>query len=388
MFVPTYLTKIKDHFKAQTKTWEFFATQKTKEEEWEEFKNSLLKNAYRMSPETEADIYARLETVKQKLNITIPVTMYQLQNNPELNASISFQEKEAHLVFSGPIIKLLEGEELTALIAHELSHLQLYTIEDGDYQVTNRIITAIANDARSENVFLETARYFRLYTEIFCDRGALLVTGDEALVQTSLIKIHTNLEKVSAANYLDQAKEILLTNKEVKSENDTHPENFIRVLAVHLFSTAPDTSEIEIAKLIEHRYDMDRLDIFRQANLAKYTRHLIDAYTSVKWIQTDAVNAISGQYFKDKSNAAQELEWQSELFNQNVREYFGYVLLDLAMADPELENLPLGRALHLSEQFGFKKEFNDILKKEYKLSDKRLNEWQSKALDAVLNVAN
>ena len=153
-----YLTRVRDHFKAQPKTWDFFATQKAKEQEWTEFKNNLLKNAYRMSPETETDLYARLQMVKQKLGIQQQVTLYQLEGNPELNAFISFQQNEAYLAFCGPILKVLQGEAIAALMPHELGHIFLYTIDGCDYQVTNSIIPAIANDARSENEFLETVR--------------------------------------------------------------------------------------------------------------------------------------------------------------------------------------------------------------------------------------
>lgn len=384
-----YMLQIRDYFKAQQKTWAFFAAQTAKEKEWADFKTSLLKNAYRMSADAETDLHTRLENVKAKLEINIPVTLYQLQNSSDINAFISFQQSEAHLVFCGPILKLLQEDELDALLAHELSHVKLYSIDGGDYQIMNSLITAIANDARSEEVFLETARYFRLYMEIFCDRGALLATGSEALTQSSLIKIHTGLEKVSAANYLQQAKEILQNEKELKSENETHPENFLRVLAVHLYATTPETADAEIAKLIEERFDMDKLDIFRQQKLAHHTKFILNEFTSPKWIQTDAVMSVCAQYFQElKKQNVEAIEWHHELFNQNVREYFSYVMMDVAMADSQLENLPLGRAFQFSELYGFKEEFGNVLKKEQKLSDKRFRELQNRALEAVSKIAD
>ena len=384
-----YLTKIKDHFKAQSKIWDFFSARTSRQEEYDEFNANLLKNAYRMNPDTESDLYAKLGEVKAKLDITIPITLYQLQNSTDINAFISFQQQEAHLVFSGPILKLLQGAELTALIAHELSHIKLFTIDNGDYHITNRIITAIANDARSESVFLETARYFRLYTEIFCDLGALIVTDSEEIAQTALIKIHTGLEQVSASNYLQQAKEMLISNEELKSEGDSHPENFIRVLALHFYTSSPESSDSDISKLVEFRYDMDRLDIFRQEKLADHTRYLLKEFVSTSWMQTAAILAMCSQYFSDfHSQIKTDWQWEIEMFNENVREYFSYILLDVAMVDPQMENVPLGRALNFSEQFGFKKEFNSILKKEYKLSDKRLRELQTAAIESVSKLEN
>jgi predicted GNAT superfamily acetyltransferase len=45
---------------------------------------------------------------------------------------------------------------------------------DGDFEIADRIITAIANNYASEPSYYETARLYRLYTEIFYDRGAYM----------------------------------------------------------------------------------------------------------------------------------------------------------------------------------------------------------------------
>ncbi|HRG90247.1 MAG TPA: peptidase M48, partial [Chitinophagales bacterium] len=277
----------------------------------------------------------------------------------------------------------------TALLAHELGHIKLYSIDNGDYHTTSRIVTAIANDSSSEGVFLETGRYYRLYTEIFCDRCALLVTGSETTTQSSLIKIHTGLQQVSAANYLQQAKEILLTGN-TASNGDSHPENFIRVLAVHLYHTTPDVADAETATLIEHRFDMNALDIFRQKELAAHTRYLLAQFTNPQWVQSDTILALCKQYFSDFSTTTggQSFDWKAALFNTNVKEYLAYVLLDLALADPALENVPLGRAFEMAESLDLKTEFAGVVKKEKKLSDKRLRELQAEAVKAAAQVNN
>ncbi|HRG90257.1 MAG TPA: peptidase M48, partial [Chitinophagales bacterium] len=108
-----YLTRVKDHFKQQPATWQFFAQQNSSDTDWAGFKENLLKNAYRMSPDTEAGIYEQLEQVRQKLQISQTITLYQLEQEEQPNAFISFRDNEAHLVFCGPILKLLEPAELT-----------------------------------------------------------------------------------------------------------------------------------------------------------------------------------------------------------------------------------------------------------------------------------
>ena len=118
-------------------------------------------------------IYDKVNIAKEKLALQdLPVTVYQAQYTDELNASIVYLDKEAHIVFSGPVTKLFDEEELLAVLSHELTHVKLYSMLDGELEVADRIITAIANHNNSEASYYETARLFRLYTEIFCDRGA------------------------------------------------------------------------------------------------------------------------------------------------------------------------------------------------------------------------
>ncbi|MCE3259808.1 MAG: peptidase family, partial [Bacteroidetes bacterium] len=201
--------RLRDHFKRQEKTWKWFSEVKVKEEQTEQFKNELLKNTYRLDPSAEASIYSLLEKAKNKLGIIIPVTIYQSQYSQDSNAGIIFIQNEAHLVLSGPILKSLKEDELLALIAHELSHVLLYTIENGDFEVTSRIINALGNDHRSDSAFNETARLFSLFTELYCDIGAFKVCESAETVISTLVKVETGLEKISAANYIKQADEVL-----------------------------------------------------------------------------------------------------------------------------------------------------------------------------------
>ena len=232
----SYHQKVKDHFKQQSKTWDYFATAKNKEDQLLQFKTELLKNTYKFDPVTEHFIYDKLKIVKEKLDLqNLPVTVYQSQYTDELNASIVYLNNEAHIVFSGTITKLLDEEELLAVLAHELTHIKLYSMLDGNLEVADRIITAIANNYNSEASYFETARLFRLYTEIFCDRGAYTVLEKTGPVITSLVKVSTGLDKVNAESYVKQADEIFSANMTTKASGVSHPENFIRAKAIQLW---------------------------------------------------------------------------------------------------------------------------------------------------------
>src|SRR3989338_6391950 len=94
-----YHVKVRDHFKQQTKTCDFFASAKTKADQLQEFKTELLKNTYKFDPASDRKIYDKVDLAKEKLQLSdLPVTVYQAQYTDELNASIVFLEKEAHIV--------------------------------------------------------------------------------------------------------------------------------------------------------------------------------------------------------------------------------------------------------------------------------------------------
>ncbi|MES2777960.1 MAG: M48 family metalloprotease [Bacteroidota bacterium] len=387
-----YHQKVKDHFKAQTKTWDYFSVPDNKEAQLRQFKTELLKNTYKFDPATEAFIYEKVAIAKEKLELqNLPVTVYQAQYTDELNASIVYLDREAHIIFSGPVTRLLDANELLAVLAHELTHVKLYTMLNGDLEVADRIITAIANNYRSEPVYFETARRFRLYTEIFCDRGAYSVLADIAPVITSLVKASTGLDHVNAENYLKQASEIFSAEKGVKTAGISHPENFIRARAIELWHQKKDAAAPEIIAMVEGSSDLDQLDIFRQQELAQLTRHLLQLFLKPKWFQSTMVMSLAKQYFTDFS--WDEKIVLSEKFtdatgdaHQSVKDYLAYLLLDFALADPALEEIPSGWAFQFAEDVQLKETFDGIIKKEMKFSDKKLQQHRQKMLNAYYEV--
>ena len=72
----SYHQKVKDHFKQQAKTWDYFAIAKNKEDQLQQFKTELLKNTYKFDPATEHFIYDKVNIAKQKLDLqNLPVTV-------------------------------------------------------------------------------------------------------------------------------------------------------------------------------------------------------------------------------------------------------------------------------------------------------------------------
>ena len=379
--------QLRDHFKKQEKTWKWFSEVNVKNEQTELFKAELLKNTYRLDPTSEETIYKLLEEAKKKLGIIIPVTIYQSQYSQDTNAGILFIQNEAHLVLSGPIIKSLNEQELLALISHELSHVLLYTIENGDFEVTSRIINAIGNDYRSEDSFAETSRLYSLFTELYCDIGAFNVCGNYETIISTLVKVETGLDKISAENYVKQADEIL-AKLEKGSSGESHPESFIRAKAIDLYAKNPTESYKEISLIILGKLNLFNLNIFSKNEVYDVTRELIQLIMKPKWMQSEHNKAHYQQYFKDfktDSNTILTPELKAKINggNNSMKDYYAYVMLDFALCDREISEPAAGLMLDLAEQMEIQESLSKIFKKELTLSDKKFNEFAKNAASAL-----
>jgi hypothetical protein len=388
----SYHLKVCNHFKEHSKTWDFFSAIKTRNTQLNEFKLELLKNTYKFDPASDKSIYDKVEMAKNKLGLQhLKVHVYQAQFAEDMNASIIFLEGEAHIVFSGQITRLLNEEELLAVIAHELTHIKLYTVLEGDLEVADRIITSIANNYNSEVAYYETARLFRLYTEVFCDRGAYTVLEKTEPVITSLVKIATGLDKINAESYIKQAEEIFTAEKNTKANTVSHPENFIRARAIHLWDTQKENAETEIIKMIEGISNLDQLDIFKQKELALFTRKYLQLFLKPKWFQSVLVTSQAKQFFPDFTIDENILLIEDFLktiseAHQSIKEFLSYLLLDFVLADPNLELVPFGWAFQFVEDVQLKEAFDEIVKKEFKFTDKKLQQHKQKTLAAYYEV--
>ena len=370
--------------KQQQEVWRFFSNATHKEEEVKAFKTELLKNTYRFTPAGEPALYEKLTLAQQKLGLSIPVTLYQAQHTGELNASIVQAGGEAHIVFSGKLITLLNGEELLAVIAHELSHLLLYTQLNGDVEVTDRIITALGNHHNSTPAYYETARLFKLYTEIFCDRGAHQVCGTYQPVISSLVKLATGLTTIDAESYLRQADAIFEQEAGTKTAGNSHPEDFIRARAVFLWHQKdPDVNE-KVQQMIEGAMSIDEMDLFHQQLLSGITEQLLHLVTLPAWMQTPLVTALARQYFPQLAKQAgvdkQQLTTAIKKLHPSLLDFLSYLLYDFTTADKELEDLPMGYCFALANEIQLTTHFAAIVKKERKLTDKQLAAFRQKTM--------
>jgi hypothetical protein len=71
----------------------------------------------------------------------------------------------------------------------------------------------------------------------------------------------------------------------------------------------------------------------------------------------------------------------------DIRTYFGYVLLDFALADPSLEEMPAGRALEFAGEMRLSDVYDTICKKELQLNDKKWQQQKEKLLNAYAGLS-
>ena len=381
-----YHIELRDYLKSQERDlWNWFASARAQADYTESLRMDLLKATYRLDAESHPDLFQAVETAKNRLQLDIPVTLYQAQNSPQPNAALYFIPAEGHIVFAGPVLSLLNAEEIQSVLGHELAHYRLWEWEQGELHIADRLIQAVACDPRASESHEQTARRFQLYTEIFADRGSLCVTGDVHPVVAGLVKIQTGLTQVSAPAYLKQAEEIF-SKDNVTTEGVSHPEAFIRARALSLWQERRHDAHPQIIRMIEGVEALDRLDLIGQTRMVQTTRLLLEYFLQPKWFQTPAVLGHAKLFFNDFQPAPTTNTAALDAFKSGdarMREYLCYVLLDFVAADPELDEMPLAAALDLSRKLDLDAQFEKLAAKELKLKVRDVRKLKEQAAEML-----
>ncbi|MCA9549120.1 MAG: M48 family metalloprotease [Myxococcales bacterium] len=374
-------TRVVAHLKAhEPDLWAWFTSAPSWSELLERTRLLLLKRAVRLDRATHHHLYAAADHALAALQLDLPLTLYQATHPGAANAALFYLPGEAHVVLEGPVEALLDADELRALFGHELAHHALWSMDDGAYFVADRLLDASAAADAAEDAHDVAARRFALYTEIFADRGSLLATGDVDPVIRCLVKMQTGLSQVSAAAYLQQAEEIFELG-EARTEGVTHPEMFIRARAVDRFARALDA---DLEPMIEGAPTLTSLDLLQQVELTDLTRRFLEWALAPAWMQSAPMLAHARLFFDDlqpqsasgaRSPGPHELDAPvPELgrYRESLADYWCYLLLDLAAADPSLEDQPLAHALGLAEQLALLPRLEELAKRELKVKARTL----------------
>lgn len=367
---PQYHKDVVEYIQSHSpQLWEMYQTGGTKSSLSEETTSLLLKNSVRLDSQTHEKLYSLAETAKEKLDISAPFSFYQTTDIGLKNAMLYFVPDEIHIVLQGDILESLSDSELTALIAHEMSHFKLWSIDGSSYYITDRILDTNADHANASVGQILTARNYQLYTEIFADLGSLYVTEDLDAVISTLIKIETGLKKTNVKAFLEQAEE-LSQKGDIFTEGNTHPEAIIRARALSLKSSSAEDYDQQLKKMIEGVVSLERLDVLSQLALQKVTQEIITWYLAPMWMQDDTLITHSGFYNISKKSITSELSEdlieRTTEFGEQFHNYFTYILLDFVAINHDLEDVPLVRALYIAEELGFRAVFEKAVCKELK----------------------
>jgi hypothetical protein len=281
-----------------------------------------------------------------------------------------FVRDEVHIVLQGQVTASLKEGELKALLGHEIGHHRLFLEEDGAYRIADQLLASMAADPRAEASHHRTEHLYRMYVEAYADRASLAVTESLAPVVTCLVKVRTGLHVASASAYLAQADEIFST-AEPTTEGITHPESFIRARALYLWERQDPGADDELRRMLQGRLAIDRLDLLAQHELTELTRALVGAILAEPWMRTEALLAHARLYFADFTPQETPAPSLADA-DASVRDYVCFVLLDFAVADPSLEDVPLAHVLRLAETLDLRDRLEELAHRELRVTKKAL----------------
>lgn len=324
-------------------------------------REELLRSAYRLEPASHPEVAGAADRAAAALGIRVPVSLWQLEGDPHGNAALLHRPQEAVIAFSGGLLALLADVELTAVVGHELAHHLLWSWRGGELLVADRLLDAVTADARTPPAYLETARRWRLATEVVADRGALLACGDLRAAVGALVKTATGLTTVDPDAYLAQAQAVDPAGG--VREGRSHPETVLRVGALARWAADRADGDAALAALLGAGLDLDRLDLTERDQLEDLTRFTVKAMLAAPGVAGDAVLAHARLFFPELTTApaAADTVPVPEVASGSTRRYLSYVLLDLATVDPDLGEAGLAEARKVASAARIGDEFQQVL---------------------------
>ena len=275
----------------------------------------------------------------------------------------------AVLILTGGTLNLLDADELCAVAGHELAHHVLWTADDGRYLAAARLLDAAESDARTPSEYLETARRFRLATELVADRGAMLACGSLTTTVSGLVKVVTGLAKVDSAAYLRQAAEV---DYSVPSAGSTHPETVLRAWALQEWAERGPGADAMVEAALGPQLDLARARRARAGPAGGgHAVAGVDARGRRRRAQRGGPGpgaAVRGRRRRRPDHHGHaHARWPPRR-----RTYLAAVLLDFATADDEGGADDLGAVLALARRVGLGDELLRMIGDELDLGDRAM----------------
>ena len=303
-----------------------------------------------------------------KFGIEAPVTLYQASDG-SMNAALCFVPGEIHLLFHGPVLEKLSRDERIALLGHELAHHRLWSIEDGAFYAAATILDHALAYPGAASSHVETARLYRLYTELYADRGAAVAADAARPAIATLVKTMTGLMSIDPEAYLRQAAEAEIDA--AASQGETHPEIFLRAQAVDRWWRGEADAETWVDKRLRGRLSLAALDLPRQHEATALTRTFLTRLAADPAADAEAAGNLIRRYFPDWRAGEEPIEDAAlapECLDASLRDYLVSLSLDLAMADPDGRDAMLTVGARLAAVYDGVEPFKAALKRDLKFT--------------------
>lgn len=358
--------------------WRWSQSATAQDEHAEAVRADLLRQTYRLDETAHPELHRAARAAAGRLGLDVPIFLYQATDGP-MNASLFYLPGQAHVVFSGPMLERLQGAELEAVLGHELSHYLLWSSQGGRYHAADRILDATAADPRADAAHLQTARLYRLFTEAYADRGAAVASGALEPAVTALVKTQTGLQAVSAASYLKQADEI--ASRAAMNAGSSHPEVFVRARALRLWSEGDAQADAWLSATLRGPLRLDGADLTGRQALSRLTRRVLQQMLRPAWMQGEATLAHARRFFPDfKIDAGPDDALAADVAAATgCHDYVAALLLDMAVADRALEDVPLAAALELGRAWGLAPVLERRVSQDLGMSKRQLNKLNQEA---------
>jgi hypothetical protein len=352
----------------EPETWAWGSSQGTREEQVQEMRAYLLRETYRLDAAAHAELHADCATVLEKLEINAPVTLYQAGDGT-MNAALCFVPGEIHMLFHGPILEKLSREERIALLGHELAHYRLWSIEGGVFYAAMTILDHALAYPGAASSHIETARLFRLYTELYADRGGAVAAGTPEPAIATLVKTMTGLTTVDAQAYLRQAAEV--ESGAGASQGETHPEIFLRAQALDRWWRGDADLDAWIDKKIRGPLSIAALDLPRQYEAMTITRGFLTRLAADPAADPEATENLMRRYFPDwhpGEPMIDEAVLAGERIDGSFRDYLVSLSIDVAMAEPDGRDIMLTAGARLAASYDGAEAYKAALKRDLKFT--------------------
>ena len=276
----------------------------------------------------------------------------------------------AVLILTGGTLNLLDPDELCAVAGHELAHHVLWTADDGRYLAASRLLDAAESDARTPSEYLETARRFRLATELVADRGAMLACGSlttdgQRAGQAGHRAGQGRLRGVPAAGRRGGLQ---------RAERRQHPPGD-RAAGVGAAGVGGARSRVPTRwsrPPLGPQLDLAVLDVLGQDRLVEVTRSLVWMLVADDAVRSEEALDLA-QRFGVVVGGAPTITDMPTTLGAETRTYLAAVLLDFATADDEGGADDLGAVLALARRVGLGDELLTMIGAELDLGDRAMS---------------